>query len=127
MGPLLSSRHTATGCPWNRVRRVWTQALIPSGLCSRLRNSRCSVPETWRQTSCFASAQSRPIKAANALDACGFMGDLPACGTVVPRDMPACVLRRHYPYNTGFSAFLGMIKLQYLHKYLIFLKLLASY
>src|SRR5262249_26572929 len=35
IGPLLSSRHTATGCPWNRVRRVWTQALIPSGLCSR--------------------------------------------------------------------------------------------
>src|SRR5215467_10151322 len=26
-----------------------------------------------------------------------------------------------YPYNTGFNAFLAMIKLQYLHKYLIFL------
>jgi hypothetical protein len=32
-----------------------------------------------------------------------------------------------YPYNTGFSAFLAMIKLQYLHKYLIFLYLLANY
>jgi len=32
-----------------------------------------------------------------------------------------------YPYNTGFSAFLAMIKLQYLHKYLIFLHLLATY
>ena len=26
MGPFVSSRHTATGCPWHRVRRVWTQA-----------------------------------------------------------------------------------------------------
>ena len=35
--------------------------------------------------------------------------------------------RGYYPYNTGFSAFLAMIKLQYLHKCLIFLHLLASH
>jgi hypothetical protein len=33
----------------------------------------------------------------------------------------------NYPYNTGFSAFLAMIKLQYLHKSLIFLHLLATH
>ena len=54
------------------------------------------VPAACKQISCLASAQSRPTKAANASGACGFMCDLPACGTVVRRDMPAGVLRRHY-------------------------------
>ena len=40
MGPLLSSRQTATGWPLKRVRRVWTHASITSGRCSRRRNSR---------------------------------------------------------------------------------------
>jgi hypothetical protein len=96
MGPLLSSRHTATGCPLNRVRRVWTHTSIASGLCSRIPNSRLSVPAAWTQTSCLASAQSRPTNAANSsCDTC-FMFHLPECARVVQRDMPACVLRRHY-------------------------------
>ena len=34
---------------------------------------------------------------------------------------------KDYPYNTGFSAFLAMIKPQYLHKHLIFLDFLTSH
>src|SRR5215510_12229375 len=42
----------------------------------------------------FRISQSRPTKAANASDVCCFMCDLSAYDTVVPRDMPACALRR---------------------------------
>jgi hypothetical protein len=39
--------------------------------------------------------QSRPTKAAKVSSAWGFLCALPGCGTGVPRDMPAGVLRRH--------------------------------
>ena len=94
-GPVGRARHTAPGGPWPRVRRVWTQACISAGRCARRRNSRCAVPAAWRQPSWVAAAQSRPTKAAQAADAGGCLWDLPACGTGVPRDMPACALQRH--------------------------------
>ena len=95
IGPLLSSRHTATGWPLKRVCRLWTHASIASGRCARRRNSLRVVPAACKQISCLASAQSRPTKAANASGACGCMCHLPVCDTVGRRDRPACVLRRH--------------------------------
>ena len=78
-----------------RAQRL-THASIASGVCSSCRHSRSAEPAAWRQTSCLASAQSRPTKAANASGAMCSCVHLPACARVVRRDMPADVLRRHY-------------------------------
>jgi len=95
MGPFLRARQMARGWPWNRVRRVQTHASITAGRCSRRRHSRRREPATCQPLSCVASAQSRPPTAAHAAGAWGFMGALPAWATVVRRDRPAGVLRRH--------------------------------
>src|SRR4029450_3984507 len=85
----------AIGGPLNRVRRVQTHASLTSGRCARRRHARRGAPATCKQLACLASAPARRTKAAKAAGTCGFMCDLPACDTVVPRDMPAGVLRRH--------------------------------
>src|SRR5215471_1981331 len=72
-GPLLSSRQMAIGCPLNRVRNVRTHESIASGVCVRLKHSRCAEPAACRQTSCLRSAQSIPMKAANSSCAPCFM------------------------------------------------------
>jgi hypothetical protein len=80
--------------------------LVQPWLCSRLPNSRLSVPAAWTQTSCLASARSSPMNAANASCDTGFMSHLPECARVVPRDMPACVLRRHEREPQGWKRFI---------------------
>ena len=95
MGPLLRARQMAIGLPAHRWRRALPHASMASGVCARLQGSRGAVPAACQHPSGVASAQSRPTNAAHASCVSSFMSDLPACGTVVPRDMRACVLRRH--------------------------------
>ena len=97
MGPLLSSRQTATGWPLNRVRRVLTHASMASGWCSRtlklpfLASQRLvSRHRVWHPPS---RCQRRPQMLRGAY---AVMCHLLRCARVVRRDMPACVLRRHY-------------------------------
>src|SRR6266511_2791742 len=66
MGPLLSSRQMAIGCPLNRLCKVLTHSSMVSGVWARTLNSRVLEPAACRQTSCLASAQSRPTNAAKS-------------------------------------------------------------
>ena len=75
-GTLVSSRPMAMGCPLNRVRKVLTHASMVCGWCSRTLNSRVWEPAACRQTSCVASAQSMPTKAANSSVGRRVMGHL---------------------------------------------------
>ena len=65
-GPLLRARPMAIGVPANRWRRALPHAAMASGVCARLQCARCAVPAACQHTSCVASAQSRPTKAAKA-------------------------------------------------------------
>jgi hypothetical protein len=79
-GPWSSSRQIAIGQPLHRVRSVVPHASMASGVCSSCKHSRWAVPAAWRPPSCFASAQSIPIKAVNA-----------SCDVCVMRHLPECV------------------------------------
>src|SRR5262245_47640989 len=90
---LVSSKLTR-GYPGGQPTHRKSLCLISSGLCSRLRNSRCAVPAAWRQTSCFASAQSRPTK--------GFMphfGDMPLWHSLA--SCAVILYTSPYPYVTN--------------------------
>ena len=79
----------------NRVRSVLPHALLVSGVCSRMKDSRCSEPAAWRQTACLVSAQSIPTQAAHAAGEPGVMWHLIEEARVASRDRRADVLRRH--------------------------------
>src|SRR4030095_298921 len=79
-----------------RCRRSVTHASMTSGRWSRVFPSRLSEPVTCRQTSCFASAQSRPMKAANSCVVPLVMCPLQSVMRASARDMPTCVGRRRY-------------------------------
>ncbi len=51
--------------PSKRSRSPRAQSSMALGRCSMTESSTASAPGTWRQMSCFRSAQSIPTKAAN--------------------------------------------------------------
>ena len=95
---LVESRQTAMGWPLNRSAQRADPRVDGLGRVLEDESTRVLwAPAAWRHTSCLASAQSMPTKAANAsCDQLCVMRHLPACERVAKRDMRADVLRRHY-------------------------------
>ena len=85
-GPLLSSRAMAMGWPSKRCSKSVAHAAITAGRWAQVVHARVSEPATCRQTSCCASAQSRPMKAANSCVVPAVMRPLQSVMSVSARD-----------------------------------------
>ena len=95
-GPVVRARPTATGCPWKRVRRVWPHASMRLGaVCEPETRPSLSASRLSATERVWASAQSRPTKAAQGCGGLRLHGCSPRVWDRGAKGQAAGVLRRH--------------------------------